>query len=88
MIREASGNPRRLSIWWPSFVTFPAIQLQSQCRLPPFRCNDPRPAGPGRIVAYVLVVPALQACDPVLLEVLVKRDDPAFHRGAASTWVQ
>jgi hypothetical protein len=48
------------------------------------RRDDPRTVGPGRIVADVLVVAALQFGDPILVLVLMKSDDFAFRHGGDS----
>jgi hypothetical protein len=43
------------------------------------RRNDPGTIGPRRIVANVLVVPALELRDPVLFFVLMETDDAPVH---------
>lgn len=87
-------NPRRLvhrpelSIRRPAFVALLAIQLSANRARAAFGGDDPRAVHPRRVVANVLIVAALESSDPVVLLVLVKRNDLAFHRGAANTWVQ
>ena len=48
-------------------IALPARQSSAQLLGSAFRCDDPWPAGPGRIVANVLVVPAFELCDPITL---------------------
>jgi hypothetical protein len=44
-----------------------------------FGRDDPGAIGPRRIVANVLIVPALELRDPVLFFVLMKTDDASVH---------
>lgn len=46
---------------------------------PAFGRDDPRAIGPWRIVANVLVVPALESSDPMLLFVLLETNDLSVH---------
>ena len=45
----------------------------------PFRCDNPGPVGPRRIVANVLIVTALKLRYPMLLLVLVEANDRSVH---------
>src|SRR5690349_17199924 len=60
-------------------VALSAGKHATERRSAAFRRHDPRPVGPRRIVAHVLVVPALQLGDPMLLAVAVKADDAPLH---------
>jgi hypothetical protein len=50
------------------------------------RRDDPRPVGPGRVVAHMLVVAAFELSDPVLLLVLVEPNDPPVHSARPLTF--
>ena len=52
-----------------------AVQLHSEAGLSTCGGLDPRTIHPGRFVTHVLLMPALQIRDPVLLLVLVKAYD-------------
>jgi len=54
-----------------------AFQLASKGLRSRFRRGNPRPALPRRIVAYVLIVPALELRHPVPLGILVEPYDAA-----------
>lgn len=55
------------------------VQLNSVAGFSSFRCNNPRAVHPGRLVADMLLMPALQIRDPVLMLVPVKADDLPFQ---------
>lgn len=59
--------------------TSPALQLATQVALPTLRRCHPRPDLPGRVVAHVLGVPALELGDPVLLLILNVAHDTSLH---------
>lgn len=83
-------NPRasHSSIRRPTLITFLAIQLIANRGRAAFSRYDPRPTRPRWVMTNVLIVSALQPRHPVLLFILMKRNDPTFHRGVANTWVQ
>jgi hypothetical protein len=56
-------------------------QLVTDMVQPPLRSDDPGAIGPGRIVADVLVVAALEFGDPIIVLVLMKPYDFAFGHG-------
>jgi hypothetical protein len=75
VFRGASHPPvRRFSA-----VAFDAVETDPEPAAAAFGGDDPWKARPRRIVADVLVVPALQLGDPVPLAVLVEARDPTFH---------
>src|SRR5579872_2543032 len=57
-----------------------AVQSSTNESAPPFLGGHPGADLPGRIVADVLGVTALEIGDPVPLLVLVKANDPALHQ--------
>lgn len=61
-------------------VTLDTVQSNPQPTVAALGSDDPGAAFPGRIVADMLVVSALQLGDPVPLLVLVKARDPTLHR--------
>src|SRR3954471_708920 len=73
---EASPRPVRR----PSTVALDAVQPHPESARPAFRGGDPRPLLPRRVVADVLVVPALQLGNPMSFHVLVEPRDPTPHR--------
>ena len=67
--RDASG----------AFVAAPAFQNAAQAALPALLGSNPGPNLPGRVMAHMLGVPALELRDPVLLLVLVVPHDLTLH---------
>jgi hypothetical protein len=61
---------------WP--FTGGARQFVTDVIQAPFGSDDPRAGSPGRIVAHVLVVAALQFGDPIIVLILMKPDDFAL----------
>jgi len=55
------------------------VQERAQVLGTPSKGGDPNADLPWGIMAYVLGVPALQVCHPVLFVVSVKPDNTAFH---------
>ncbi len=62
-------------------VALDTVQPNPQSAAAPLGSDDPRAALPGRVVADMLVVPALQLGDPVPLLVLVKARNATLHCG-------
>jgi hypothetical protein len=49
-----------------------------------FGADDPGTIGPRRVVPNVLVVPALELSNPMLLVILVEANDPSVHGMSAA----
>jgi hypothetical protein len=60
------------------------MQFYADATLSPLRRQHPQTPRQWGIVAHVLLVPALQICDPVMMFVLVKADDLSFHNTSPS----
>ena len=62
-------------------VAFPAVERSTERSRAPRRGGDPQPIHPRWVVTYVLLMAALELCDPVTLIVLVKSRDASVHAG-------
>jgi hypothetical protein len=70
-----------LDIFSSGRVAFPAVERSAERGCPPLRGGDPRPIHPRRVVTYVLLMAALEFCDPVALIIqVVSRDAPVHER--------
>ena len=56
-----------------------AVERSAERGRPPLGGGDPRPIHPRWVVTYVLLVAALEFCDPVALVVLVVSGDAPVH---------
>ena len=72
MLRGISG--RGIAEW--------ALERRADARMAALDGNDPRPHLPGRIVANVLGVAALEVGNPMVLVVLVKAHNAPGRHGA------
>ena len=61
------------------WIALPAVEGFSERALATLRSHHVRSIGPRRVVSNVLVVPAFQLSNPVLLVVLVEADDAFVH---------
>src|SRR5437762_2637389 len=78
----ASPRPVR----WFSAVALDAVQPHPEPAAAAFRGDDPRATLPRRVVADVLVVPALQLGHPVPFLILVEARNPTLHRDPPAPW--
>jgi hypothetical protein len=62
-------------------VAFPAVEQSAEVVPPALTCGNPRPVRPGRLMADVLMVSALELGHPMLLFILVITDDAFLHTG-------
>jgi hypothetical protein len=60
-------------------VAFLAVERSAERGRPPLRGGDPWPIHPRWVVTYVLLMAALQFCDPVALVILVVSRDASVH---------
>ena len=68
------------ALWKLGTIAERAIKRRSDLRRSTLDMDDPRPELERRLVPYVLVVPARQLGDPVVLLVEVEPRDRPFHR--------
>ena len=60
-------------------VALSAIECTTENTVSTFGRCSPRPVRPWRIVAHMLVVPAFEFSDPMMLFVSMKADDSLVH---------
>ena len=65
-------------------IAFPAGEALAERAFTALGGGGPGPVRPRRVVAHMLVVPALELGDPVPFVVPVKADDALVHRGRTS----
>ncbi len=70
-----------------ALITFPAVQLKPQHRLPAFHCGNPRAIHPRRCVAHVLVVTTGQPGDPVVFLIFVVAGNGLHHTPQSRTGI-
>src|SRR5919108_641804 len=66
-------------------VAFLAVERCTERGCPPLRGCDPWPVHPRRVVAYVLLMTALEFGDPVALVILVVSGDSSVHERIVTT---
>jgi hypothetical protein len=67
-----------------TLLALPAFKSLAKRPPAPFRRNDPGAIDPGRIMANVLIVSALQLRHPVPLFILMIANDALLHRICSS----
>src|SRR5207237_9980596 len=75
--RSSLGSLRKISR--RAGIALSTVQDATNDRGSTFGCDDPWTVEPGRIMADVLIVAALELGDPVLLAVLMETCDSLFH---------
>jgi|SRR5215472_3304883 len=82
----ASRTPSSFRKSWLDFfssgrVAFPAVERSTERGRPPLYGRDPQPIHPRWVVTHVLLMAAVELCNPVALVVLVKSRDVSVHEG-------
>ena len=70
-------------VTWCMVITLFAGEHAPEHAISAIDCGRPRPIGPRRVVANVLVVTAFELGDPMLLRILNEPNDSLVHEALA-----